>query len=341
MNLPQQPSAPAAQPAAPEATQRTTLEERTSKVIADLNGSPSATAGDTTSANPHAAGSSAASEGDKAREERRARLAQLQAKDRQRVDLKQKQAAAEKLQRELEAATRRATDAETKASTALDRALLKNPAQLLGLMEAEGVSATEVAKAIQEAITNPEKQAHASALKAAHATIDPKLSALEKRVAEQDAQIATFLAAQQSQQTSAQDAQNLQQFKELVGKSAEHAPMAAKLLAHDPDEFMAIADMAGSRIPEGSGAEALLDKIEDLLDGDSRALVKKYASLYGFVEADPSKASAPPPQRAAAKANTVSNSLAAQRASVVDEDDFASLDLDERARRLTQQLNRS
>lgn len=333
MNIPQQ---AAAAPAASQATQptKTTLEERTSSVLAELRGSPSETAGAPTKT---PAGEPAAS-GDDARAARRERLATLTAKDRERVDHKQRQAEQDKLARRAAEFERRATDAEALAAKRVDLDNL-DEASFLALAEKKNISGDRLSAWIRDAATNPEKIAQAAALKAQSEAIDPKFAALERRLAEQDAQIQSYIAAQQKQQLDAQEAHDIQQFKGFVGHSAERAPLAARLLEHDEDEFLAMADVAGHSVPPGAGAEALLDAIEDLLDSDggARGVYTKYAKIFG-PQGTPSTDKASPPPRAAAKANTISNSLAATRTSVVEEDDFASLDLDERARRLIKQL---
>lgn len=332
MNAPQQ---AAAAPAAPQATQptKTTIEERASGVLNELRGTPSEAAGGPT---PTPAGTPAAS--DDARKARRERLAALTQKDRERVDHKQRQAEADKATRRAAEAERRATDAEALASKRIDLDSL-DEAAFLALAEKKNITGDRLAAWIREATTNPEKIAQAAALKATTAAYDPKFAALEQRLAEQDKQIQGYIAAQQKQQLDAQEQRDIQQFKGFVGESAERAPLAARLLEHDADEFLAMADIAGHKVPEGAGAEALLDAIEELLDSDdgARGVYTKYAKIYG-PQATPSTDKASPPPRAAAKANTISNSLAATRTSVVEEDDLASLDLDERARRLIKQL---
>lgn len=338
MNLPQQTAAaPAATTDATQPT-KTTLEERTSTVLAELRGAPSETAGES-STTPKKPADGAPAVSDEARKARRERLAALTAKDRERVDHKQRQAESDKLARKATDLERRATEAEALAAKRIDLDSL-DEAAFLALAEKKNISGDRLAAWIREATTNPEKIAQAAALKATTAAYDPKFAALEQKLAEQQKTIDGYIAAQQEQELSAKEAQNIQHFTSFVGESAERAPLAAKLLEHDRDEFLAMADVAGHKVPPGAGPEALLDAIEDLLDSDTgaRGVYAKYAALYGAPAPTPSTGKASPPPRAAAKANTISNSLAASRTSVVEEDDFASLDLDERARRLIKQL---
>lgn len=333
MNNPSPQQATAAAHAEPQAQQpkTSTLQERTSQALAELR-APSETAGG--SATPSPAGDSPAVSD--AAVARRARLAELQSKDRERVDHKQRQAQADKLTRELETTRERATQAEALAAKRIDIEGLDAEA-FLALAESKGIDGAKIGAWVRDAMVDPNRVAQAAMLKAQQASIDPKLSALEARLAEQDKQIQGFLAQQEHARITAQDAQNLQHFAGLVAGSAEHAPLSAKLLAADPEEFQSIADAAASRLAEGVGPQALLDAIEEFLDGDGRKYMGTYSALYGLGEAHPSTASALPP-RATAPANTISNSLAAKRATVVDEEDFASFDLNERARRLTKLL---
>ncbi len=329
MNAPTQQAAPApaehtAETAAAEAT-KTTLEERTSNVLAELRGDKPAPAA--AEVIPDAAA------------DRRARLDALKLKDRERVDHKQRQAHADKLQRQAADLERRATEAEASASRRVDFDSLDESA-FLALAEKKGITGNKVAEWIRKAVESPEQIAAAAALKATQAAMDPKIAALEATVARQAKQLEDFLTAQQEQQTTARERDQIQQFTSFVEGSADRAPVATKLLAKAPKEFYAMADFAGSTLPEGAGQDALLDAIEELLDGDqgARAVVDQYAELYGYTKTPHSTGKAHPPPRAAAPAPTISNSLAAARTSVVEEDDYASLDLDERARRLIKQL---
>lgn len=324
MNAPQQ-AAPAA-PAAPTET-RTTLEERTSNVLQELRG-------DAPKPAEPSKGDDALSPGKAARA---ARLAALREKDRERVDHKQRQAEQDKLTRRAADLERRATDAEAQAAKRVDVDELDEGA-FLALAEKKGITGPKLAEWIRKAVDNPEQIAAAAALKATTSTYDPKFAALEQKLAEQQKTIDSYITAQQQQQISASDEQNVQHFTSFVTESKETAPLASRLLEHDRDEFLAMADVAGHNVPEGAGPEALLDAIEDLLDGSARSVYTKYAPLFGAPASAPSTASASPPPRAAAKANTISNSLAASRTSVVEEEDFASLSLDERAARLIKQL---
>ena len=345
MNAPQiaaQPAAaaPATQPDASTST-ATTLEERTSQVLAELRSESSETAGETSLPPTPAGGSPAASAvpltPEQAKAERQERLQQLKMRDRERVDHKQRQAEGDKLTRRAADLERRAAEAEALAAKRIDAESL-DEASFLALAEKRGISGDRLAAWIRDAVTNPEKVAQAAALKAMQGASDPKFAALEAKLAAQEAQIQNFLAAQQEQHANSEAAQNLSHFRSYVEESAPRAPLAAQLLSRNADEFMRMADMAGESVPRGAGREALLDAVEDLLDGGARGIVEQYAELYGYSKPTTSTGKALPPSRATASAKTVSNSLAAGRTSVVEEEDWSSLDLDERARRLAKSL---
>jgi hypothetical protein len=265
-------------------------------------------------------------------EDRRLRLAALSAKTRDQVDRKAAAAATDKLARDYQAAVKRAEDAEKAASSRIDVSSL-DAKSLLGLAEQKGIKPDELIRFISEAMTSPEKVAEAAALQATRTTYDPKLAAYEARLAKQDEQIAQMARERAEEKAAAQEHQATQQFLGMVSQSGDRAPLAARLLATDPEEFMSMANIAAPRVA-GMGAEALLDAVEDLLDGEGRKLAQKYATLYG--PQIPSQPSAPvqPTTRGAAKPNTVSNSLAQGRTALVDDDGSAGLTLEERAARI-------
>lgn len=268
-------------------------------------------------------------EATKRREERRARLAEVAARTREGVDRKERLSAQEKLAREHAAAVARAEKAEALAAARLD---VENfdEAALFALAEKKKIDPARLANWIRDSISNPERLAEAAALKATQAAYDPKLAAIEAENAALKARLDAFEATQQSARAAAEEAHHTQVFLGHVKGQAARAPMAVKLLEASSEEFIEIANTAAGLIPDGAGADALLDKIEDLLDSEGRRIYQTYASLYG----NPATSRASTPS-GAAKPNTVSNSLAGERAAVVEEEDFAKLPLEERARRLS------
>lgn len=267
--------------------------------------------------------------------ERRARLEALSAKTRESVDRKAQQAASEKMARDLEAYQRRAEEAERQAASRVDVSQL-DEAAFFALAEKRGIAPQKLGEWIRTAMTNPEKVAEAAALQATQRTYDPKFDAIQRENAALKARLDAFEASQAKQASAAEEERQTKAFLGMVAQSSERAPLAAKLLASDPDEFMQMASIAAPRVP-GMGPEALLDAVEELLDGEGRKVAQTYATLYGI---SPSQNPAPttPTTRGAAKPNTVSNSLAQERASLVDDDDFARLPIEERAARLIKSM---
>ncbi len=263
--------------------------------------------------------------------ERQQRLAALSTKTREQVDRKAQQAASEKMARDYAAAQARAEEAEKVAAGRVDVSKL-DAASFLGLAERQGIKPDDLIRFISESMTSPGKVAEAAALQATKTAYDPKLAALESKLAAQDARIAAYEQAQQAH-AEEQQAQHAQQsFLHLVSQSSARAPIAARLLASDPQDFLDMANIAAARVP-GMGAEALLDAVEELLDGAGRKNAQKIAALYGLTTtpSQPSAPVQPTTTRGAAKPNTVSNSLAQGRTALVDDQDFARLTIEERA----------
>lgn len=261
---------------------------------------------------------------------RRERLAALSAQDRERVDHKARLAAQDKLAKDLEAAQKRAEEAEARAASRIDRADIKDPMRVFAIMQEEGVAPDRIAEAIREAMANPEKYAEARATEAAKKAVDPEVKALREKLAALEAREAEREAAWQKHQEGIRAQQAASEFFKFTEDNATVAPYAASFLRkHGPEQFYKLADKAAQDVPAGAGYQAVLDIIEENLSA--------LASTFG-TPPTPSKASALP-SRAAAKANTVSNKDAATRATVVDGDeDLSSLTLEERAERLTKRL---
>lgn len=257
----------------------------------------------------------------------------MAAQERHNVDRKASLAAQDKLARDYEAATKRALEAEALAARRVDVDNL-DEAAFFRLAEQKNIQPQRLGEWIRNAMTNPERVAEAAALSATRSTYDPKLAALEAQIAELRAQNQSFLDRHNEAQAAVQEREQTHAFLGMVSQSADRAPLAARLLAADQNEFMQIAELAARNVP-GQGPQALLDAVEEMLDQDGRQVAQTYAALYGFT----SQAQAPKTQnRAAAMANTVSNSLAQERASLVEEEDYARLPIEERAARLIRSM---
>lgn len=265
-------------------------------------------------------------------EERRARLDALKAETRAQVDAKAQRAEQERIARDLAEYKRRAEEAEARAAKLLDPESI-DEAAWIALAERRNIRPERVTEWIRNSLEHPERVAEAAAIKAAQANVDPKLAALEARLAAAERRAAEAEERQAQAQARAEAEQQTRAFFGMVQASADRAPLAAKLLAADEQEFIAMADLAAASVP-GMGPQALLDAVEELLDSQGRELAKKYASLYGLTTGQATATSKPTTRGAAKPTTTVSNSSARERASIVEDDGLAGLSFDERLARL-------
>lgn len=336
MTQPAQPNAPAAaQPAAPASPAapdpaELSLDGRAAAAAERLRAEKAAAAGSAGSA-PGVAPGPETPEAAKARaEERKRRLSALTAQDRERVDYKTKLAAGDRAAQELERERRARQELEQRTKDLVDIGKL-DEASFLKLAAEKGIDGKRLGAWIRDLAENPERVA----AREAHRAIDPRISELEAQIKKQDDELRAWRAEQEQQRAQAEGAAVRKEWLGFVGQSDAAAPLAARFLkTHGEDEFLKVVNVAAARLPEAAGGQALLDAVEEFLDTEGRAYAQHLASLYGLTAADTSQGKLPP-NRAAAQANTVSNTHAATRTSVVDEDeDFASLPLDERARRI-------
>lgn len=329
----QQANPTAPQQAAPASP--ASFDQRLAAAIAEV-ATPDATAAESSTtaaplgAPPAPAAAAPADAAAKAREERAARLAALQEKSRSAVDAKARQAESDRISREADQAKRQVAELEARQAQLVDIAKL-DEASFYDLAKRANVNPQKLGEWIRDSITNPEKLAEHAVSRA----VDPKLSALERTVQEQNQVIQQFLAEQQAGAQRAHAQAEQQKFFGFVATSKDQAPLAHALLERSgPEDFWKIADVAAQGLPPGAGANALLDAIEHFLDSDGRAYAQTLATIYGLTPAT-SKAPASPPLTAAAKATptTVSNSLAQERASVVQDEELWKLPFEERLAR--------
>lgn len=271
----------------------------------------------------------------KAAADRRARLQQLQESSRAKLREKQEREARYRLPDEVSARDKRIAELEAQLNAYVPREHLKDPIGALRALEEAGISPDKLGEAIRERMTDPERYA----AQAAQRAVDPKLTALERKLAEQDQIISTFLAQQEQREREYQRQQAQHSFLRTV--AADGGSLAAKFLAAEgPDKFMGIVERASARLPDGAGQQALLDTIEEILDTDGRRIYQQMAAIYGPLGHAPSNGTTTPPKPAAAQATTtVTNSIAQERASVVTDDDpMAGMSYDEKVRYLSRQL---
>lgn len=258
-----------------------------------------------------------------ARSERRAALEKMKGEERGRVDAMAALRERDQLRAELQA--------EREKGKAFERYI--DPSKLtkqqfFELAEANPeLSPKDLGEWMRERMANPEIAAREAATRA----VDPKLSALESRLAEQQAVIDSFLKNQSQARVDAEERQAAEQFFAYTRENASVAPFSARFLEqHGAAEFHKVALRAAQNVPDHAGAQGVLDEIEEHLT----ALSKIYMPETGNPQR---RQASPTPQiPAAAKAPThVTNSLAQQRSSIVDEnEDWASLPFEERSARL-------
>lgn len=271
------------------------------------------------------AGSAADSEAKTPADERKARLKALAEAEQAKVAKAQRRAEQDRLTRELEETRRRAEDAEARAAKAVDIGSL-DEASFFRLAQEKGIRPDRLGEWIRDSMVNPERIAEAAAAEAARKAVDPKVSDLEKKLAALEARLAEEQSTRAALHEREAEIRAAHELMEITKTQAEHSPLSARYLdKRGPDAFYALASAAAQMLPPGSGFQAVLDQIEENLNA--------FRDVY--VSDTTSKPSAAPTKKtAAAKANTVSAQLAQERASVVDEEDWASLSLEERAARM-------
>jgi murein DD-endopeptidase MepM/ murein hydrolase activator NlpD len=257
---------------------------------------------------------------EKAREraERRAKLAQAQASERERVDAMTAIRERDQLRRQLEEERER-----NKAyASHIDPSKLTKD-QFFALAEKNPeLTPHELGEWLRERMANPE----AAAAKAARSALDPELAALRRQNEELAQQIQTFLQSQQQAAHDAAERAAEAEFTSFVQQAADTAPVASLFLArHGEAEFLKIARSAARNVPEHAGPQAVLDEIEEMLG----QLVSPY------LQPNQQKQARVPSSVVPVAQGGVTNTLAQQRSSVVDEDvELSKLPLAERAARV-------
>lgn len=256
----------------------------------------------------------------KARAERRAKLAELNAKSRSAVDAKAALRENEMLRRKLAE-----TEERSKAyATYVDPKKLSKEQFFALASQNPELSPQELGNWLREQMADPS----AIATSAAKRAVDPEIAALKQANEELRKELTGFIAKQQTVAEQAQERVALEQFAGFAHQNAQTSPLAARFLEHHGiEEFHALTMGAAEALPPNAGPQALLDEIEDRLT----ELGKIYAA--GPAANQRPQATTPRPNPAAAQAPThVTNSLAQQRSGVVDGSaQLAKLSLIERA----------
>lgn len=274
-------------------------------------------------ASPDAAASPVASEDDAAAAARRERLAKLQAQEAASVDAKNRSKADNELRQRLAAAEKRAEEAERMVALRIDPSTLDERSFFEAAAKAK-VTPQRLGEWLREQTQNPEL----AASRAVETALQPKLTEIEKRLAEKEARVDAFLAQQEQREADAQEAQAFQSFATFTANNAVTSPRAAAFMREfGADEYRKVATSIAAALPPNAGPQALLDSLEE----NFAKLARVYAPSGAAA-----KTSIPQSNPGAAKPmTTVSNTLAQTRASVVDEDtEWASLPFEERSARL-------
>jgi hypothetical protein len=272
---------------------------------------------------PDAAPAASADDVDEATQARRQRLAQLRQQEAASVDAKAQKRQHEELQQRLAAAEKRAEEAERMAALRVDPEALDERGFFEAAAKAK-VTPQRLAEYLKQQAENPELLA----ARAAETALTPKLSEMEKRIAEKEARLDAFLQQQEQAAEAASERAAFQHFAAYTTANAVTSPRSAAFLREfGPEEFQKIATSVAASVPPNAGPQALLDSLEE-----------NFARLARVYAGSPAAAKQSIPQHnpgAAQPMTTVSNTLAQQRASVVNEDaDWASLPFEERSARV-------
>lgn len=246
-----------------------------------------------------------------ARAERRAKLDELRAKERTRVD-------AHAVMRERDELRAKQKELEQQLTSRLDPDSLDEE-RFFALAEGMKLPPQKLFEWLKSRVDQPE----AAFIRR---EVDPKLSALEKKNAELEAKLAGFIQKQTDRDMSAEQQQHEAGFCAFAQSNAATSPLATRFLErHGVEQFIKVAEGAAEALPRGAGPQALLDEIEERLN--------HVAATFQGQPAQRTQANPPRPNPAAAQAPThVTNTLAQQRSSVVDEDaQLRGLTLEERA----------
>jgi hypothetical protein len=261
--------------------------------------------------------------------ERKARrdadLAALKAKTRDGVDSKTAMRRAEELERQLQ--TERA-----ERSALVDPRKL-TPLQLLELGQIAGHTPQSIAEALKAARDNPEYAAQNAARK----VVDPELAALRQQNQALESKVETFLQRQQRQEAEAAEQAAYGQLADFTSQNAATAPYTASFIkTAGADKFRkTVEHVLEQGLVVGGGPQAVVDAVEDFLIAEHSALRQQLDAWNPTAAAGPQRTQANQPRSlgTATQAPThVTNSLAQQRSSVVNEEaDLEAMPYQERA----------
>jgi len=255
------------------------------------------------------------------REERNKRIKALQQAELEKAQQRRQRQRAPQVDPAIEQRLQRLNALEAKVAE-YERAY-SDETEFLRAAEKRGIAPEKIGKWLVDSTNDPSL--------IAQKRIAPELEARDKKIAELEQRLESFVQTQEQHAVAAQRAHVEQTFMHHIASSQETPYSAAFLKQVGAQNFMAFADAAAEGLPPGSGLQAAVDIVESQLE--------KLAGIYTPAATAPKPAATPPqqskPPRAAAKApQTLSNNVAAERSLVEEEEDWSSIPLEERARRL-------
>lgn len=241
-------------------------------------------------------------------EARAERLAALEQKAAADAEARQRKAAQRERETEAETWRRRALEAEKRAEGLVDLRGI-DADRFLELAHAAGMTPEHLGEWVRTATEGPEH--------AARRAITPEVEALKKLVQAQDEKINSLLRRDEMSARQREDAEAVSHLLDMT-KGSSDAPLAAAYLEkRGAEKFLEFVASKTTHLPDGSGLQAVLDIVETELEQD--------AAVFSTTKPAPSTRSA------AAKADTISNRHASERAEVTVPDNWEDLTIDERA----------
>jgi len=258
----------------------------------------------------------------KRKAERDARLAAAAAEGRRRVDAKARLAEQDAARREAEAAKARAAELEAQLAKRIDPSKLDEAAFFALAAEAK-IEPAKLAEFLKTSISDPSRVAASAAAK----QLDPRLAEMQAKLDAAQARLDAIENEKKHAAQAAQERAHETEFVSFVKSAADSSPRAAAFAEKFGDEeFLKVARSVALTVPEGAGAQALLDSIEDRFE--------QLSAMYAPAAPAAAQTSKSQTTKAPAKPTTVSNTNAQERASVVEDDEWSSLSIEERAARI-------
>jgi len=321
-------AAPVATPAAPVA--RPSVDDRASALKASYEAEPAEPAAETSEAaeasvgdsgtSPSAADSADLDAATKARADRLARIAQVQAKERAKDQERQAKKQAKSEAGEVEKLRARLAEVEP-----LEQVFGSEEA-LLEMAEKKGMTAEKLVAWMRQRLTDPQAVAAQKAKSEADKVREEMQAALKKLEAEREA------ARQEAEQAKAQAeaVHRAQSFVQQVANSGSHPLTKAFLQKHGPQGLVAFANhFLTPMLPEHYELGQMHDHFEQMLD-----------EIGVSVAPTAPTATSPSTKKPGAEkpVTTLSNAMVSARATAVEEVPLHKLSREERARRLKEKL---